>query len=260
MKYIKGNLLTYDKADVICQQNNCWTRKPHGLSKVIQEKFPYVRLYANRLGKTPNIANEPDEPGKCHLFTKEKSVTVACLLGQWRPGVPGKWNHVYPEHEELNDTFGQRQVWFSDALDDMAKQLDSGRTWVVAFPYKIGCGLAGGNWEHYLDIIEQMESAYNHIEVHIVVLPSEYRTAKRKVTRKMKDELDDFLKGVFQNGKYVQYDHKKMKKDIVDSVEELGLEDDLEVDFDIPLVNVHSSGTDIACDIISTDLNDIFVE
>ena len=29
-----------------------------------------------------------------------------------------------------------------------------------AFPYKIGCGLAGGNWDHYLPMIEDFTVKY----------------------------------------------------------------------------------------------------
>lgn len=89
---------------------------------------------------------------------------------------------MYKEHSELKDTYEQRETWFGEALADLATQLKEEKE-TVAFPYKIGCGLAGGNWEKYRAMIEKFDEDNDHIEVWCVVLPRfahEVRTGKRK--------------------------------------------------------------------------------
>lgn len=41
----------------------------------------------------------------------------------------------------------------------------------VAFPYMIGCGLAGGNWETYLGMITDFQKTYADVSVVIYKLP-----------------------------------------------------------------------------------------
>lgn len=49
------------------------------------------------------------------------------------------------------DTYEERKKWFQDCLDI----LDENNYTVVAMPYGIGCGLAGGKWKDYKDMIEK---------------------------------------------------------------------------------------------------------
>lgn len=62
------------------------------------------------------------------------------LLGQYEPGLSKD------EDSELDGTKA-RQKYFYHSLLRLAKvsNLES-----IAFPWKIGCGAAGGNWEYYL--------------------------------------------------------------------------------------------------------------
>lgn len=60
-----------------------------------------------------------------------------------------------------NDSKEKRKDYFKSALDQLADLLmmdppGIGRDEIyneIAFPYKIGCGLAGGNWEEYYDML-----------------------------------------------------------------------------------------------------------
>ena len=159
MQTVKGDLLTFD-ADVIVQQCNCVTRNSHGLSKAIEARFPFVDIYRRRDGKG-NKTTKPDTPGTCELFsTEEKSVPkVACLLAQWGPGKPYAWSKFYePPPNGEKDTSTQRLEWFKMALEDLTNRLEDLSIKTVAFPYRIGCGLARGDWELYSDVLEKWTS------------------------------------------------------------------------------------------------------
>ena len=49
-------------------------------------------------------------------------------------------------------------MWFPQCLENLGKKEKYQN---LAFPYKIGCGLAGGNWDHYLPMIEDFAFKYN---------------------------------------------------------------------------------------------------
>ena len=89
---------------------------------------------------------------------------VLCFMAQWRPGrVMSYYFHQYPESCPL-ETAAQREKWFQECLDNLV-----GCTGSVAFPDHIGCGMAGGNWAHYEQMIKGF--AENH-DVVIVKLES----------------------------------------------------------------------------------------
>lgn len=170
MQTVKGNLLTFD-ADVIVQQCNCVTRNSHGLSKAIEAQFPFVDIYRRRAGQG-NKTTTPDKPGNCLLFSEEKddlhlpsstavddtrlTPIVACLLGQWGPGKPYAWSKFYdPPPQGDKDDASQRLKWFKMALNDLSSKLEDKDIKTVAFPSKIGCGLAGGDWDVYSEVLEK---------------------------------------------------------------------------------------------------------
>ena len=143
-----GNLLESD-ADYIVQQCNCLTVRAHGLSADIAARFPDSDPYAARrpLGKR-NLAQETDrgEPGTIQVLGR-----VVCLMAQWRPGNTGsRYFHRYPESDPP-ETAAQREKWFRACLEELAIICAGKR---VAFPDHIGCGMAGGDWEYYEQMIE----------------------------------------------------------------------------------------------------------
>ncbi len=135
MKEKFGNILDATE-DAIIQQCNCVARKPHGLSQQIAQRFPHCRVYSNNTQKTP---------GTIEVY--HGNPTIICLLAQYGMGKP----HDYGQREP--DSYKLRLRWFQDALDEINPDEYSS----VAIPYKIGCGLAGGNWNEYLPIIEEFD-------------------------------------------------------------------------------------------------------
>lgn len=137
IKYITDDIIK-SKEKYIVHQTNCVTTYGKGLSELIFTKYPYADIYTKRKDK-----NTTDTPGKIIIRGNGTSERyIINLMGQYYPGKPTK---------EL-DTYKSRKKWFKDCLDDLLKidKLES-----IAFPYKIGCGLAGGVWSEYLEMLEE---------------------------------------------------------------------------------------------------------
>lgn len=159
---IHGDLFE-SEASIIVHQTNCVTRKPHGISEQIAQRWPKANVYAKRQGTTPNTACTLDEgvPGTCVLLPtgKKKPLYIAAVMGQICPG-DGKsdyWCLRYGKNH-ADDTSAARQKHFAAGLRDLARQLlcmafTDGIDKTVAFPYRVGCGLAGGRWDLYEPLI-----------------------------------------------------------------------------------------------------------
>ena len=146
---IKKNLLEATE-DFICQQNNCVGTKPHGLSKVIAERWPHADPYTRRRNMEgyTNKALIPDRPipGTIEILKGRKN--VICMYAQYGMGRPYSYNQT-----TVQDSAIVRKRWFNECLDEIAKV--SPKITKVAMPYNIGCGLAGGNWELYSEMISR---------------------------------------------------------------------------------------------------------
>ena len=73
-------------------------------------------------------------------------------MGFWEGG--GGYQRVPNGYEDNQE---DREKWFQQCLDKLGKLKHYQN---FAFPYKIGCGLAGGNWDHYLPMIEDFTVKY----------------------------------------------------------------------------------------------------
>jgi len=164
MEIVKGDICHLE-ADVIVQQCNCVTKKSHGLSQQISLTYPYFRLYDDR--------KEPSKPGQCIMFERNPNEPiVACLLGQYYPGKPGRWDTHYGPALYGPDTSEARSKWFQEALEDLSKHLQDKDQWTVVFPWKIGCGLAGGDWSKYVSYLMDFTNKNKHLKVFICQLPN----------------------------------------------------------------------------------------
>jgi hypothetical protein len=116
--------------DVMGHQTNCKTTKPWGLSKAMFDRYPVADVYSDDSVRVP---------GTTILRKLESGRYVANLMGQRYPSRP----------KYKNDTSEKRLQWFTTALEEIPDELS------VALPYRIGCGLAGGDWDDYEDVIHQ---------------------------------------------------------------------------------------------------------
>ena len=168
MTVISGDI-TRIPVDIIVQQCNCLSIYPHGLAKTIKDVLgvdPYG--HRKRLSNNCAIERDRDEVGTCKIQKARNGTLVANLFAQYSPGKPG----VYFQKQGA-DTREAREQWFQLALEDLSEELHARPdVKTIAFPFGIGCGLAGGKWENYNKMIQKWAKLHSHLKVYIVKLPS----------------------------------------------------------------------------------------
>lgn len=135
LRIVRGDLLESD-CKYITHQTNCISEGgAAGLARHLFDKFPYADTYKDR--------TEEDKPGTIVVRGNgDDQRYVINLMGQYYPG-------SYSPNTD-NDNANKRKTYFFKALLEIAKieDLES-----VAFPYRIGCGIAAGDWDWYLDTL-----------------------------------------------------------------------------------------------------------
>jgi len=126
----------------ICHQCNCITNRAAHLAADMFQRFPHANIYAER--------TKPDNPGTIIIRGNGKDQRfVIALLAQYYPGRP-----KYPDGDR--DGYLARRLYFRSCLNEILKipNLES-----IAFPEKIGCSAAGGDWGQYQNMIEEFAKA-----------------------------------------------------------------------------------------------------
>lgn len=150
---VNGNLLTHD-AQYIVHQCNCVTNRSAHLAKSVFSAFPYADIYSNR--------TEPDSLGTIKIRGNGSDQRyVINMFGQYFPG-----RCKYPNASKDNPTL--RKESFQKCLDKISEidDLES-----IAFPWGIGCGAAGGDWEEYEKMISNFAKKNFLTDVYVVRLP-----------------------------------------------------------------------------------------
>lgn len=148
MNYIKGNLFD-SKADVLCHQVNLYGVMGGGIAAEVRERFPDAyRKYKNfcseykfseqLLGTSLIVKTDATEKQYiANCFCQNESSKDGCLTN----------------YEKMRECF----IYVINWMKQNGKKS-------VAFPYKIGCGIAGGDW----NIVEKIiEDVFKDIEVEI---------------------------------------------------------------------------------------------
>lgn len=159
IKIVSGDICD-TKLNYIMHQTNCVTTKSHGLAKAIFTKWLHGNIYARRKRQSGNTAKNPSKPGTVCIRSDAHGPSIINLFGQWAPGRPnGHWqkiyNTLYADNDAVNkyeDTKKDRLQFFKDALNELESKISKDES--IAVPYKIGCGLAGGNWEQYETLLK----------------------------------------------------------------------------------------------------------
>jgi O-acetyl-ADP-ribose deacetylase (regulator of RNase III) len=152
VRIVEGNLLDATE-QYVCHQCNCVTPTSRGLSAALYGRFPYADVYSRRQGAR-------SKPGTIEVCGDGASNRfVVNMFAQWKGGKPGG-----------RDTAEQRLQNFRQCLSKIAqiRGLTS-----VAFPYNIGCGLAGGNWADYSAEIEAFAER-THVDVVLYRISAEH--------------------------------------------------------------------------------------
>lgn len=134
IKYINGDVLE-SGADVILHQVNCMGVMGSGVAKQVREKYPHVYDQYHY---------------RCSLFKDDPS----CLLGQIQSIKVDKNKYVVNLFGQLD--YGRAKKRYTEyyALRTGFKHVNfvfSGKS--IAIPYRMGCGLGGGDWDTVYKII-----------------------------------------------------------------------------------------------------------
>ena len=138
VKIIPGGNILEANEQYIAHQCNCSmiNLMGSGLYATIANKWPEAHVYGMR--ESPSI------PGTIDLVeTRDGEHVVISIYGQYRPGT-GNMTETY-------DSPAMRLNWFCMALRAIDAMSPPGEP--IAMPYRIGCGLAGGNWPMYQDCL-----------------------------------------------------------------------------------------------------------
>lgn len=143
MQVIDGNILDAD-AEIIAHQCNCTSTGVAGVAAAIFDRFPAAN--DNKRGSQGSF-------GTTKLHQVETGKYVANLFAQIQPATA--------DASKGDGKFARAEA-FKKSLRELVVQVnDLGlRGATVALPYLIGCGLAGGNWDIYTEILESFEADY----------------------------------------------------------------------------------------------------
>ena len=156
----KGNLLESD-CDYICQQVNCMGKMNSGIAKQIREKWPIV--YQNYMAK-------------CNFSHPSGYIRPELLLGDIQ--IVGLWDDynetefhqsVINMYSQLNYGYDGRRYTSYDAFWNCVNLIKQSvpTDKKIGFPYNIGCGLGGANWNVILTMIDTVLADYT-FEIYIL--------------------------------------------------------------------------------------------
>ena len=149
---VNGDLLQLNNVDYIVHQTNCLCVRSHGLSQALAQTYPWADVYCQRRhiqGRNLAIPEDRAIPGTIQIFTNPgRGPSVICLFGQYDFGTPRQKQRVW----DYKDTSQNREQWFQQCLEEVKRLQPKS----LAFPWGIGCGLAGGYWERYYNMIVKL--------------------------------------------------------------------------------------------------------
>lgn len=141
MKTIQQDMLAL-KEGILFHQVNCEGVMGSGIAAALAKKFPGLEEEYQQFcerhsgGKTPNLL------GKVFVFRVSPSLYVVNVFGQ-SFAVRGRSR---PTNYEAVATSFESFLAERDQLIQVS--------WPMYFPYKMGCGLGGGEWSIYAAMIE----------------------------------------------------------------------------------------------------------
>ena len=159
-----GDLLASD-CTYICHQVNCQGRMGSGIAKQIKERWPvvydaYISAYKDRedeiLRNCGGFEHMPDVSetllGYLQKVPVNEEQVVINMFAQQYYGYDGKRYTSY-------DAFWACLGGIRDSVPKGSK---------IGFPWQIGCGLGGANWEVIMTMIEEVLA--EDFEVYIYIL------------------------------------------------------------------------------------------
>lgn len=138
---VQGDLLQSD-CNVIAHQANCFSSMEAGIAKQIKAKYPQA-YEADR-----DFPYPPEERlGKISVAKVEEKRYVVNLYGQYKYSGPAPLTR----YEALESALIAMFQYPYEGIDDPK----------FGVPYKIGCGLAGGDWTIVSQILDRVSNRFN---------------------------------------------------------------------------------------------------
>ena len=164
VQYKTGNLLDAP-VDYICHQVNCQGRMASGIAKQIREKWPIV--YEKYNAKFQEMEDEISK--MCGGFEYQLDVSEVLLGHMQIVPVNDKQNVINMFAQQYYGYDSLRYTSYDAFWVCLGKIKDSvPKGSKIGFPYRIGCGLGGANWDVIRTMIEQVLA--EDYEVYIYIL------------------------------------------------------------------------------------------
>ena len=151
MMTIQANLLD-TQFQFVAHQVNCRGVMGAGVAKALNEATGGKLLKEYRDFIEEMNEYEEDLLGKCYWYYAKNNRVILNLFAQRDYGT-GKCQTNYDALRK-SITEGINMIW-SDYYKEDGCQM------CIAIPYKMGCGLAGGDWNKVTEILEEIEREYN---------------------------------------------------------------------------------------------------
>ena len=118
---------------IIAHQVNCQGAIGAGVSRVIIKQYPIVK---DKYIDICSISDKEELFGGIQIVNVTSTLKVANIFSQFYYGNSYKTGIVYTDMDKL--IYGLKNIRETYPDD------------IIYVPYKIGCGLAGGNWDEFL--------------------------------------------------------------------------------------------------------------
>ena len=131
--------ITLATEQYIVHQTNCITTRASGLASYLFHKFPYSDTYRHR--------EQPAQPGTIKICgTEDDAHIIVNMNAQYFPGGP---------RPDTIDSRRHRVQYFAQCLRALARHISESQQHPcgLAMPWRIGCGLAMGEWRIYASMI-----------------------------------------------------------------------------------------------------------
>jgi len=119
---------------IIAHQVNCQGAIGAGVSGVICEQYPMVK---DDYIDICSVSDKEDLFGGMQIVPVTGTLKVANIFSQFNYGNSAKTGVVYTDMDKLIHSLKNLRESYPDEI--------------IYVPYKIGCGLAGGNWDEFIE-------------------------------------------------------------------------------------------------------------
>lgn len=140
MHEVIGDILTPANGGnpvVVCHQVNCMGVMGAGLAKQIRNRFPDAfRIYKSQCNSWSHCPSGNLGNAQFYNASEDAGYYIANIFGQTAYGT------------------GRRQTDYGALREGLGRVADAFPQATIRIPYKMGCGLGGGDWDIVLDIIQ----------------------------------------------------------------------------------------------------------